>query len=210
VSLGVFTADEARQWEAGFEACTKIEHMEELVDIIDNFIDSGLEVMDKIDTVLTGDAFTSTERIQWRSEAEWLTFRGMQLLLDRLFEISSSAEQLRHQLVSFLAASRYITHERAEELWGKFHTAEVEQKPKVLDDAVQLELSSMTDYQRLSRATQARIRQLISEGSFSNAETALGTALPKAINLSEYTALRRELDEARIQETRQTIRQAAA
>ena len=208
LGLGVFTEDEARQWEAGFEACTEIEHMEGLVTIIADFIDAGLEVVHRIEVVLAEDALTETEKMRWRSEAEWISFHGKQLLLDKLSTIVSQVHRQRRELIRWLSASRHIASETARGLLSRFTETEFEQKERVIQNAVQLELKHTAEYRRLNQSARQRILQMIFAGELDTAERELGAALPWIITAHEYSQLRGELDAAKIEEARRVVQVA--
>lgn len=205
ISLGVFTDEEAAAWGAGFEACTEVDHMAGLVEIIDDFIDSGREVVGQIEALLAEDVFTDTERLRWRSEADWISFRGKQLLISKLSGLVVQVQRQRQQLVGWLSASRHIAPEVAKRLVEKFTVTEADNKEKILHDAVQLELKQTAEYRRLNQSTQQQIRRMIFAGELDSAERMLGAALPKIISQNEYVQLRDELDTAQIQAARQTL-----
>ena len=202
---GVFNSEKASDWEAGFEACTEIEHMENLVDIIDNFIDSGRELIGQLETVLANNAFTESERQQKRSEVERISFRAQEWMLRHLTDTVERVEKQRQKLVVILSASRYVTPETAKRLLGKFSETESEQKETVLDEAVKLELKHTAEYRRLNRTTRDQVRQLILVGELDLAEQMLGGALPKVISVAEYVTLRGELDIAQMREARANL-----
>ncbi|OGB73798.1 hypothetical protein A3K24_03165 [candidate division Kazan bacterium RIFCSPHIGHO2_01_FULL_44_14] len=205
LAWGVFNNEKASEWEAGFEACTEIEHMENLVEIIDEFIDSGRELIYQLETTLANEAFIESERQQKRSEVEQLSFRAQEWMLRQLSDTVDRVEKQRQKLVVILSNSHHISSETAKRLLGKFVETESERKEIVLDEAVQLELKNTAEYRRLNRETQDQVRQLILAGELDSAEQMLGGALPKVISVAEYVSLRGELDIAQIREARANL-----
>lgn len=191
LSLGVFTNKEAIDWENGFEACDKLEHMENLIEIVDDFIASGLDVVDKIVDALDTDLLTDTEKSAWETKMDMLSFQDK---CDLLHEITSIVRQMsvyKKQLLQIVKTNS-LPNKKAEELLENFQDTEADKKEGVVTRAVLEVVSSKGD----NKEAQPLIRGLISSQQFASARQILHEN--KFITPAEYAELVGVIDTAEI------------
>lgn len=203
VELGVFTSKEADEWEEGFEACDRLEYMENLIDIVDDFVISGLEVMKKITASLDTDLLTEQEKMMWQSQAKELSFQDKCELIEDLAVILHDVAQLKHQLTQLLN-TKVISSERAQALEQQFNEVSASAKEGVITRAILV--AAEVDLKSQTMAT--HIRALIAGQQFEAARKTLWLATINNLTSAERTNLSLEIDAAEIAQTRR-LAQAA-
>lgn len=199
VALGVFTDKEAKEWEDGFEACDRLEYMENLVEIVDDFISSGLEVIEQITNALNTDLLTDREKAAWEIRMEMLSFQDKCDLLHELIGIIKQVANYKRQLVQLLKTYR-VPAERAEALIKTFENTEADKKEGVVTRAA---FEVMAD-QGQSRSAQSQIHMLVSAQQFAAARKILSEN--QMFTSIEYAELVAEIDAAEIFHTQQIVK----
>lgn len=203
VELRVFTDKEAGEWEAGFEACDRLEYMENLVDIVDDFVISGLEVMEELTASLDTDLLTKQEKIAWQSQAEELSFRDKCELIEDLAIILRDVAQLKRQLAQLLN-TKVMSKEKAKELEQQFQVADAPSKEGVVMRAA----LTATEINPRSQTIAMHIRKLIVGQQFEIARQTLWMNLTNGLTNSERSHLASEIDAAEINQARQMAQAA--
>jgi len=195
VALGVFTDKEARAWEEGFEACDRLEYMENLVEMVDDFISSGLEIVEQITATLETDLLNEREKTRWQIQMEMLSFQDKCELLQKLTEILRQVSHYKQQLIQLLKMKR-VSPVREEEWLKTFAAAEAEHKEGVVTRAA-LEVADSP--QNLD--VQSLVSALITAKQFSAARKILSEN--QLLVYGEYARLMNEVDAAEISQARQ-------
>ena len=201
VALGVFTDAEAEAWEEGFEACDQLEYMQNLIEIVDDFIASGLEVVEQIGGALDTDLLTEQEKTAWQTQAELMSFQDKCELLQELSGILSSVASCKRELMHWL---HQVPDRQAKELWRSFEDVDSSQKDEVVRRAVQAVADNKIQYQKV----QSRVHMLVSGQQFKEARSLLNRTVADLLTATEYKDLISEIDAAEIAQVRQ-IAQAA-
>lgn len=195
VTLGVFTDKEAQEWENGFEACDRLEYMENLVEIVDDFITSGLEVVEQITDALDTDLLTDQERATWEIKMEMLSFKDKRELLHELVGIIKQVANYKQQLLQLLKTNR-VPGNKAEELIKSFESTEADKKEGVVTRAA---LEVMADRDQ-DHKIQSQVYNLIFLQQFSAARRILQEN--QTLSSEEYARLIAEIDAAELIEAR--------
>lgn len=203
VTLGVFTDKEAGEWEEGFEACDRLEYMENLVDMVDDFVASGLKIVEEIVASLDTDLLTEQEKMMWQSQAEELSFQDKCELLEDLVVILRDVARLKRQLTQLLN-TKVIYKEKAQELEQQFNEAGASAKEGVITRAILV--AAEVDFKSQTMAT--HIRALIEGQQFEVARKTLWLSTINNLTSAERTNLSSEIDAAEIAQTRR-LAQAA-
>lgn len=148
LSLGVFTNSEAKQWKDGFEACTEISHMENLIYIIDDFVVSGLSVIGKIEDLLNNELINESEKNKWRNITESVSFDDKQDIIYQLKSIIKNIKDLKHDLITILN-KKEIGSNKKESLLKEFKTSDTSSKEKMIKKAEKLEVKVVTPSKKL-------------------------------------------------------------
>lgn len=133
-SLGVFTSKEAQEWENGVDACEEAEHVESLIEIIDSFTDSGLEVMQRIEELATHDLVSSKEGSNLLNQAETSSYQDKIEIIRELNAIIGTTEKSKKSLLEILA-NKNIVQTIKNRLIAEFHSAATTNKEAVLNKA---------------------------------------------------------------------------
>ncbi len=203
VALGVFTDAEAVAWEEGFEACDQLEHMQNLVDIVDDFVASGLEVMEQISSTLDTDLLTEQEKIILQTQAELLSFPDKCRLVQELSSILSSVANCKQELMQLLRTNQ-MPDKQVNELVQSFKKADSVEKEAVVTQA----MLAAADAKAQHQIVQSRVRTLISTQQFKEARDLLYQTMANPFTVVACRELMSEIDAAEIAQARQ-IAQAA-
>ena len=149
VSLGVFTDSEASEWKNGFEACTEISHMENLIDIIDSFVASGLAVVGKIEDLLDSELITEIEKNQWRNMTESASFDEKKDMIYELKSVIKKIEVLKQKLITTLD-KKGIESNQKETLLKKFVASDDISREKIIKKAEQLKVKVVSNTKKPS------------------------------------------------------------
>ncbi|MFH0912560.1 MAG: hypothetical protein V1807_02810 [Patescibacteria group bacterium] len=201
VALGVFTDKEAKEWENGFEACDRLEYMENLVEIVDDFIASGLEVVEQIAVALDTDLLTDREKAAWEIQMEMLSFEDKRELLSELVSIIKQVANYKQQLLQLLK-THSLPVNKAKELIKNFESTEADKKEGVVTRTA-FEVIAARDQ---CQVVQSQVRGLVSTEQFSAARKILSEN--QIFTSGEYAELVGEIDAAEINQARQ-LAQAA-
>ncbi|HCR41879.1 TPA: hypothetical protein DIV45_00720 [Patescibacteria group bacterium] len=199
VALGVFTDKEAGDWEAGFDACTEVEHMYNLIEIIDDFIASGLDIIDAISDKLNTDLLTSREKATWEMMADRLSYQEKHRLLAELSAILSSVAKNKQQLFKLLQSNK-LSLTKAKELINTFADVEADDKTKVVDQA-KLTVVNEAGRQRLIRA---EVMVYVARQQYAEARTYLSDN-SSFLEADNHVAIMGVIDNAEIIHTQQAM-----
>jgi hypothetical protein len=164
--LGMMTEREAEQWRQGFMACDQLEHMENLVSLFSSeYVASGEEVLDKLDTLLSHRLITENERTSWLAEISMVTFDEKQQRISFFENLLGRLAQLEQDLNKVIG--RMTIAEQA--LWrNRFFSASGEAKAEVVKQAGAVRAPRP---ERARVATQeSDIQELLNQGDFRQAE----------------------------------------
>ncbi|MBU1083209.1 hypothetical protein KKE14_02110 [Patescibacteria group bacterium] len=198
VALGVFTDAEAKIWEDGFEACDQLKYMQNLVEVVDDFIASGLEVVEQISSTLDTDLLTEREKIAWQTQAELLSFPDKCKLVQELSNILSSVSHCKQELMRLLRTNQ-MPDKQVNELVKSFEKADSVDKEAVVTRAMLFAADAKAQHQ----VVQARVRVLISTQQFKMARELLYQSTANSSN-----DLMSEIDAAEITQVRQAAKAA--
>jgi len=201
VALGVFTDKEALEWENGFEACDRLEYMENLIEIVDDFIASGLEVVEQITATLNTDLLTDREKAAWEIKMEMISFEDKRELLHELIGIIKQVTNYRRQLLQLLKTNR-VPENKAEELIKNFESTGADKKEGVVTRAA-LEMIAAQDQRQI---VQSQVHNLVSMQQFVAARKILSEN--QIFTSGEYAELVAEIDAAEITQARQAAQSA--
>ncbi|MDD5606121.1 MAG: hypothetical protein PHR51_02275 [Patescibacteria group bacterium] len=134
LSLGVFTGEEAELWQDSFEQCTEIEHMENLVEIIDRFIDSGWEVVSEIEELLATGEINDQDRRQFLAKMDMLSYQEKLDLLRELEWVLNEVSRKKARLTLILSQNK-VARPKAVVLEQEFDKAALAEKDTVLERA---------------------------------------------------------------------------
>lgn len=142
-ALGVFTPEEADQWQSGFDACEEIEHMESLIDIIDSFIGSGADIMQRIEDLANHELINPKEGYHLVSEAETSSYQDKKRIIGELNTIIETTEKLKKNLIEILA-NKNIPQTEKNWLVTEFYNATAKDKEAVLNKAKAIRVPEKT------------------------------------------------------------------
>ncbi len=195
VDLGVFTDKEAAEWEEGFEVCDRLEYMQNLIDIIDKFITSGLEVLEQLEKVLDTELFTPGEKTDAEWRAEILNYQDKHEFVRELGSIVKEVAHYKRQLTKILQ-SAHLPSAKSRELLQDFIEATADKKEGVVTRAV-LETAAN---QEQSQTAKSQVDELISAQQFATAREILKAN--HIITPAEYAELVAKIDAAEITQVR--------
>ena len=198
LALGVFTDKEAADWEAGFEACDQLEYMENLIDIVDDFIASGLAVVEQITDTLNTDLLTDREKSAWETKMDILSFQDKSELLHELSSTIKQVANYKRQLTQLLKTYR-VPVEQAEVLMKNFESAEADKKEGIVT-RVAVEVMAKSDQ---NQSIKSRINALVADKQFAIARKILSEN--KIITSGEYAQLISTIDTAEISHTQKLM-----
>ena len=198
VALGVFTDKEAADWEEGFEACDKLEYMENLIDIVDDFIASGLEIVEQISNVLDTDLLTDREKAAWETKMDMLSFQDKSELLHELSGIIKQVTNYKRQLTQLLKSYR-VPAEQAEVIIHNFEKAEADKKEGIVTRAAVEVMTVRTP----GPSVKAQVNALVADKQFTVARKILSEN--QIITSGEYAQLVSAIDSAEISHTQKLI-----
>ncbi|MFA5966889.1 MAG: hypothetical protein WC805_00010 [Patescibacteria group bacterium] len=204
VALGVFTGKEAQDWEDGFEACDKLEYMENLLDIIERFVQSGLAVLEQISDTLNTPLLNDKEKCDWQNQAEGSSYEGKLDLVNKLSTILREVSQLKEKL-SKLLANPLMRGSVAQEFDKKFVEADSSVKEGVLTRAA----LAATEIATESRQVTSHVHSLIDTRQFEAARQALWVTAMNILTDTERSRLVSEIDRAEIVHVRESFKAAA-
>lgn len=101
-TIGIFTSKEAVEWESGVDACEEAGHIENLIEIIDSFVDSGTEVMQKIEDLANHELVNSKEGHHFVNEAETSSYQVKIRIIGELNILIETTEKLKKSLLKIL------------------------------------------------------------------------------------------------------------
>lgn len=195
VSLGVFTNKEASEWESGFDACTELEHMYNLIEIIDDFISSGLEIVEEISDTLNTDLLTSREKATWEMVADRLSYQEKHRLLAELSAILKDVAKNKQQLFKLMQSNK-LSLTKAKELINTFADVDADDKIKVVDKA-KLEIASEANRRRLIKS---QVMVLVAQQQYAEARSHLSDR-SSFLESNDYSAMMGMIDRAEISHT---------
>jgi len=132
--LGVFTLKEVRNWEDGANACEEPEHLENLIEIIDSFIDSGLDVMQRIEDLANHEFVNSEEGYRLINEAETSDYHDKIKIIEELNTLIKTVEKQKKGLMEILA-DKNLPQTEKNQLITEFCNATIHNKEAVLNKA---------------------------------------------------------------------------
>ncbi|MFH1088784.1 MAG: hypothetical protein V1719_03000 [Patescibacteria group bacterium] len=203
LALDVFTSKEARDWEDGFDACTEIEHMYNLIEIIDDFISSGLEITGAISDKLNTDLLTNREKATWEMMADRLSYQEKHRLLAELSAILKDVAKNKQQLFKLLQSNK-LSLTKAKDLIVTFADVEADGKPKVVNQA-KLEIA---DEAKRRHMIKSEVVALVAQKKYSEARTYLSDH-SSFLESDDYSAIMGLVDQAEISHTQAIARTAA-
>ncbi len=191
LDLGVFTDKEAADWEAGFMACDRLEYMQNLIDIIDDFIASGLEVLEQLEAVLDTELLTPGEKTDAEWRAEILSYQDKRELIGELRTIVKEVARYKQQLVKILR-SAHLPPAKSQEFLQNFAEATADKKEGVVTRV------AMTAVELNARfpIIQSRIIELLNGSQFGEARAYLSNSHLESV---EYEQLTHKIDLAEAQ-----------
>jgi len=133
LDLGVFTSKEADLWHQGFEACKRLSHMEGLIDIIDNFVASGLSVVSKIENLLNTQLLNSEDKNQWRDKTDIANYPEKKQIIDELKNIIKEIKLLQTKLL-IVITTKNIPDQQQNQIIDKFHSANESDKKDIVQE----------------------------------------------------------------------------
>jgi len=152
LSLGVFTQGEARQWKSGFEACTQASHMENLIDIIDDFVNSGLEVISQGEDLLNTDLLNQADKHYWQRHLEEVSFSEKNRIIRSLKSLISDIRKLKDNLIKILDNSAIETSDK-DNFITDFKSQEVSQKEGIIKSAKKHQSQALERQREKSKQT---------------------------------------------------------
>jgi len=186
LSLGVFTESEAKAWAEGFAACDRLEHMENLIEIIDDFIDSGERVVAELMSTLDTDLLTDSEKTEAEWQAEMLCYQDKWDLIKDLKITIKEVAHYKQKLIKILQISKLPSAES--EAWlQKFTETSAGRKEGVVTRAAMAATERNAQYPLV----QSRIAELLNINQFGEARTLL---YQSQINFDERETLMRKID----------------
>jgi len=195
IILGVFTDAEAEAWRDGFEACQKLEHMDNLVEMIGRFIASGESVLAELQTTLetklsAGDKeielFSDKEKRDAEWQAEMLSYPDKWQLIGDLKKIIAEVKRYHKQLVKILHTAK-LSEAEAEVCLQKFAEADADKKEGVITRVAATVVELNVNYP----IVQSRIMELLQNGQFGEARVFLHGSQMKP---DEYERLTSKID----------------
>ncbi len=106
VRQGIFTSNEAELWIAGGRACgANPEWVQELLDYLGDYEDSGEAVWREIEKRLQSPVFSAAEKVLWRQFAESATYQEKLALVTRLETIE--AKRLKERETALAQEKKY-------------------------------------------------------------------------------------------------------
>ncbi len=132
--LGVFTSEEANLWRQGFEACKKLAHMESLIDIIDDFVTSGLSIVNKIESLLNTQLLNPEDKNQWRSKTDMADYSEKKQIISELKNIIKEIKSLQVKLLAAITVKN-LSGQRQNQIIDKFCSASESDKKSVVQEA---------------------------------------------------------------------------
>jgi hypothetical protein len=207
VSLGVFTDKEAQDWHNGFEACTEVEHMEGLIDIIDDFIDSGWEIVSEIEGVLATGEISETEKNSFLIQMEGMSYDDKVDLAHDLERILNEVSRKKAKLKVVLSQSNIRIPEAAL-LEQEFGQATLDGKDKVIRQA---ELMARDQGKPKESKADLRLREVIDlqiqAGNLREARHMVEKSFPDGLSYGEYVRLDATINRLEIQQKQADARQ---
>jgi len=224
VSLGVFTKSEANQWKDGFEACTESSHMENLIDVIDDFVASGLAVVGKIENLLDNALISESEKNQWRGTTEDASFDEKQDIVEQLKAVIKKIDSLKYDLITTLDKKQIESNKKAA-LLKKFISSDISSKENIVKKAEQLEADNADSSKKqnpeqdnqtsiieqnlkIKTKYQKAIANYLAMHRFQTARNILDKGKTYFI-FDEYSAISRSIDSQEIITAKKDIRLAA-
>lgn len=200
VDAGVFTDKEGADWESGADACEQIEHLESLLDWIDEYIQSGEKVLHKLQATLETNLLTEDEKQEAQWQGEMLSYQDKLILIESLEITIAEAKHYQKQLVKILQMA-HLSTDQTQEVWQKFTEVDANKKAGVVTRA------AMTAVELNARfpLVQSRIIELLQGSQFTEARVYLNNTQLKP---SEYEQLTQRIDLAEAQYFR-SLAQAA-
>ena len=202
LALGVFTNKEADDWEAGFDACTELEHMYNLIEIIDDFISSGLDIVEAISDTLNTDLLTTHEKATWEMMADNLSYQEKHRLLAELSAILKDVAKNKQQLFKLMQSNK-LSLTKAKELISTFADVEADDKTKVVDRA-KLEIANEAKRRHMIKS---EVLKLVAQKQYAEARSYLSDRA-SYLESDDYSAIMGLVDQAEISHT-QTLMRAA-
>ncbi|MBU1092138.1 hypothetical protein KJ836_00420 [Patescibacteria group bacterium] len=202
LSLGVFTDKEARDWEAGFDACTEVEHMYNLIEIIDDFISSGLDIVEAISNTLNTDLLTNREKATWEMMADRLSYQEKYRLLAELAAILKDVAKNKQQLFKLMQSNK-LSLTKAKELINTFAGVEADDKIKVVDRA-KLEIAGEAKRRQMIKS---EVLGLVAQKQYAQARLHLSDRA-SFLESDDYSAIMGLVDQAEISHTQTIMRTA--
>ena len=200
LSLGVFTDSEAKAWQEGFAACDRLEYMENLIDIIDDFIDSGEKVVVELMATLDTDLLTDSEKTEAEWQAEMLCYQDKLDLIKDLKITIKEVAHYRQKLIKILR-SAHLPSAKSQEFMQNFAEATADKKEGVVTRAAQMAAELNAVYPTV----QSRIVELMSNSQFGEARAFLQNS---QLEPGKYAQLIQQIDHSEAQYFR-TIAQSA-
>lgn len=139
IALGVFQSKDASAWEAGFEACAELEHMEELVAVIDNFVAAGVAVLEQLEKNLDDESLSASDRNLWHTKVDSADYHERKnSLIPELKRLIAEVRSLKSELDNALGREG-ITDTQKGWFAARFRSASAPEKASVVSDARTLE-----------------------------------------------------------------------
>lgn len=186
LSLGVFTEQEASDWREGFEACTETEYMESLVEVIDDFIDSGWAIVSEIEDLLATGEINDGEKNSFLIQMGGMDYQDKIELCRNLEKTLNEVSRDKIKLKLILTQNN-IDKAAAVTLEKNFTEAAIGEKSKVIQQA-----EKVAKNQEVKGDTQTakRLRKIIDlqiqSGNLKQARQTLEGGFPKQLSYEDY------------------------
>jgi len=210
VSLGVFTNKEAQAWHDGFEACTEVEHMEELISVIDDFIDSGWAIVSEIEDLLVTDEISEGEKSSFLMQMDGMDYQDKIALSHELEVILSEVSRKRAKLKTILIRND-VDKAAATAFEREFGQADIQEKESVIERA-----GSAVKEQKPAgeAATSVRLRKVISlqiqVGNAKEARRILNSLSFNQLSYIEYVQFDSQITQLEIRRSKENAYKLAA
>jgi hypothetical protein len=168
--IGVMTTRETKQWEQGFWACDRLEHMQNLAEMVDDYIGEGEALLRTLDDLLDHELITYAEKSAWMDYVGSLSFVAKSEKVAYFQGIRSRLGQLKTQ---FEVSSAKLNPALRAALWNRFVEASIKQKDEVVKEAARLARESLQVVPEPEALTVQEVAELAEGGDFIAAERAI-------------------------------------
>lgn len=205
-SLGVFTLGEAAEWRNGFEACTQIEHMEGLIEVIDDFIDSGWMVVSQIEEMMMTEELSEADKDSFLAQLDLMSYEEKGELLQSLQQTLQEVSRKRAQLKLILIKNQ-IARPEAALLEQEFIQASLDNKTEILHKAEKMTVAT-ENRQDGKMSVRESIELQLQAGNLAEARQLLEKNFPAGLSYAQYARLDFEINQREINSGRRDVTRA--